>query len=40
MSKIINVQGIDVNVKKFNEDDYLSLTNMLQAKDGEFFITD
>ena len=34
------IQGIDVAVKKFNDNDYISLTDMLRAKDGEYFVHD
>ena len=36
----ITIQGVDVSVKKFDDTDYISLTDMLSAKDGGFFITD
>lgn len=36
----ITIQGVDVEIKHRNENDYISLTDMLKAKDGEFFITD
>ncbi|GHV13633.1 hypothetical protein AGMMS49938_08480 [Fibrobacterales bacterium] len=39
MSKI-TVQEIEIAVISVNEKDYISLTDMLKAKDGEFFITD
>lgn len=39
MVKII-VQDTSVNVIKVNGEDYICLTDMLQAKDGDFFITD
>ena len=29
-----------ITVLKVNDEDYLSLTDMLKAKDGDFFITD
>ena len=34
------IQGVAVGVKKFSDNDYISLTDMLTAKDGEFYITD
>jgi hypothetical protein len=37
---IINVQGTQISVVSIAEDDYISLTDMLKAKDGEFFISD
>ena len=36
MAKIV-VKDIEVSVLKVNEEDYISLTDMLKAKDGEFF---
>lgn len=34
------MQGIDINVISVNEDDYISLTDMLKAKGGDFFVSD
>ncbi|MBQ6127887.1 KilA-N domain-containing protein [Candidatus Saccharibacteria bacterium] len=34
----LNVKGTEITVKKIGEEDYISLTDMLQAKDGVFFI--
>ena len=36
----INVQNTEINVLKVNGEDYISLTDMLKAKDGDFFVTD
>lgn len=36
----IDVQGTEITVVSINENDYLSLTDMLKAKDGDFFISD
>ncbi|MFA5831376.1 MAG: KilA-N domain-containing protein [Candidatus Paceibacterota bacterium] len=36
----INVQGYDIIIVSEGEHDYISLTDMLKAKDGEFFISD
>jgi hypothetical protein len=36
----INVQGTEIIVISENGNDYISLTDMLQAKDGDFFISD
>lgn len=36
----ITVNDTDVNIIKVNGEDYICLTDMLQAKDGDFFITD
>ncbi len=35
----ITVQDIDIRVAHFQEEDYLSLTDMLKAKDGDFFFS-
>lgn len=39
MSKI-TVKDTEINVTKINSEDYICITDMLKAKDGEFFITD
>jgi hypothetical protein len=36
----ITVQGIEINIMSVKDDDYISLTDMLKAKDGDFFISD
>ena len=36
----ITVQGTAITVITSKEDDYISLTDMLKAKDGDFFISD
>ncbi len=36
----ITVKDTEVNVIKVNGEDYICLTDMLRAKDGDFFITD
>ncbi len=36
----ISVQDTNVNVIKVDGEDYICLTDMLRAKDGDFFITD
>jgi len=36
----INVQGTAITILSYKEDDYISLTDMLKAKDGDFFISD
>ncbi|MFH1956642.1 MAG: KilA-N domain-containing protein [Patescibacteria group bacterium] len=40
--KTINVKGIKITIIKYGntEYDYISLTDMLKAKDGDFFISD
>ncbi len=40
MTSTINVQGNLITVVSINENDYISLTDMLKAKDGDFFISD
>ncbi len=39
-SKKIDVQGTNINIFEDNVGDFLSLTDMLKAKDGDFFISD
>jgi hypothetical protein len=39
MAKII-VQNTEINVVKVNNDVYICLTDMIKAKDGDFFVTD
>ena len=36
----ITVENTEITVIHINDEDYLCLTDMLKAKDGEFFITD
>ncbi len=36
----IEVQGAEITILKTPEGDFISLTDMLKAKDGEFFISD
>lgn len=36
----ITVHNTEVNIAKVNGEDYICLTDMLRAKDGDFFITD
>ena len=36
----LKIQDVEINVTKFNNEDYICLTDMMVAKDGEFFITD
>jgi hypothetical protein len=36
----LTVKGIEINVMAVNDEDYISLTDMLKAKDGDFFISD
>jgi hypothetical protein len=39
-NKIISVKGVEITVINKNNIDYISLTDMLKAKDGDFFISD
>ena len=39
MAKII-VNTTEVSVLNLNSEDYICLTDMMKAKDGEFFVTD
>ncbi len=36
----IKVKDMSISIKKIEEKDYISLTDMLKAKDGDFFISD
>jgi len=36
----INVKGIEISIISSKEDDYISITDMLKAKEGDFFISD
>lgn len=36
----INVQGTEISVMRRDDQDFISLTDMLKAKDGDFFISD
>ena len=36
----ITVQNTEITVLSHNDNDYISLTDMLKAKDGDFFVTD
>ena len=40
MANIITVQGVDIKVDIFGEDDYICITDMNKAKDGDFFVSD
>lgn len=39
MAKII-VDNTEITVIKSNNEDYISLTDMMKAKDGDFFVSD
>ncbi len=39
-NKKIKVQGFEINIVSKEDQDYISLTDMLRAKDGDFFISD
>lgn len=36
----LKVQNIEINVKSIDGEDYISLTDMLKSKDGNFFVSD
>ncbi len=38
--KDLIVKGIDIKYQNINENDYICITDMLKAKDGDFFISD
>ena len=39
-SRKIQVKGVEITIVRSHENDYLSLTDMLKTKDGDFFISD
>ena len=39
-NRIIEVKGLPITISEVNNEKYISLTDMLQAKDGDFFISD
>jgi hypothetical protein len=39
-SKSINVKGTEITVLQDGNKEFISLTDMLKAKDGDFFISD
>ncbi len=40
MAKKINVIGTEISLITIKDNDYISITDMLKAKDGDFFISD
>ena len=36
----MNVMDTDISVVFINNEDYLCLTDMIKAKEGDFFVTD
>ena len=36
----LKINDVEINVTKFNDEDYICLTDMMIAKDGDFFVTD
>ncbi len=36
----ITVKDTEINITKINDEDYICITDMLKAKDGDFFVTD
>jgi hypothetical protein len=39
-NSVIEVHGTTVSIRSGSDGDYISLTDMLQAKDDEFFFSD
>ena len=39
MTKII-VKDTEISITKIKDEDYICITDMLKAKDGDFFVTD
>lgn len=39
-NRVITVQGTQVSIAQHQEQDYISLTDMLRGKDGDFFVSD
>jgi len=40
MKQVVVVQDTEISISKVNGEEYISLTDMLKAKDGDFFISD
>lgn len=38
--KKINVKDTEISITQINDEDYICITDMLKAKDGDFFVTD
>ena len=38
--KKIEADGVTISIVNYNSEDYMSLTDMIKAKDGDFFISD
>lgn len=36
----LKINDVEINVTKFKDEDYICLTDMIIAKDGDFFVTD
>ena len=36
----LNVLDYEINIKYINNENYVSLTDMIKAKDGDFFLAD
>ncbi len=36
----LKINEVEINVTKLNDEDYICLTDMMVAKDGDFFVTD
>ena len=40
MGKSVEVQGTEISIMTHDDKDFISMTDMLKAKDGDFFISD
>ena len=40
MAKEVSVKGVEIRYTTVGEVNYICLTDMIKAKDGDFFITD
>ena len=36
----LTIKDTEINITKVNGEDYICITDMLKAKDGDFFVTD
>ena len=39
-TKTISVEGTEITILQIDDTDYICITDMLKAKDGDFFISD
>ena len=38
--RVLKVENNEISVKKFDGEDYISITDMIRNKDGDFFVAD